>query len=121
MPNFDGMGPMGRGSGTGRAEGPCGTAHWGKGCGRGYGAYGQGFAPRSGRGAMPGRGFMGAAWGRNSPRSAGFFDAGYGGNEDRTMFTLNALRRRQELLERELAMVNKALAETETGEAKNQE
>lgn len=37
------------------------------------------------------------------------------------MFTLNALRRRQELLERELAMVNKALAETETGEAKNQE
>lgn len=122
MPNFDGTGPMGRGSGTGRAMGPCGAGrgavYYGRGCGRAYGgAYGQGF----GRGGMSGRGFMRPGWGRNSPRSAGFFDAGESGSEDRSEFTLNALKRSQELLEQELAMVNRAISEAESGEDKTQE
>lgn len=42
MPGWDGTGPMGRGSFTGRGFGPCGTANAGygrgaRGCRRGYG------------------------------------------------------------------------------------
>lgn len=58
MPNYNGMGPDGRGPGTGRGWGPCGAGGaWGPGCGRGYGR---------GRGMGYGRGMGWAAVGYGS-------------------------------------------------------
>lgn len=110
MPGFSRSGPMGCGPGTGRGMGPCGagaTNGFGIGAGRGQG-FGRGL------GRTFGRGFgQGPAWSRNSPRKSGFFDSGETGSEDRSSFTVNALKRSRELLEQELALVNHALADAE--------
>lgn len=56
MPNFNGMGPDGRGAMTGRGLGPCGGGRaWEPGCGRGRGfgmgrGYGRGMGYAGGRG-----------------------------------------------------------------------
>jgi hypothetical protein len=55
MPGFDGTGPLGAGSMTGRGLGPCGAGYgrgWSRGFGRGLGrGYGRGFGYGRGYGA----------------------------------------------------------------------
>lgn len=58
MPGFDGTGPLGQGSATGRGLGVCGYGRGVRGFGRGFGrGLGRGYGRGLGRGFGPGYGF----------------------------------------------------------------
>lgn len=108
MPNFNGTGPMGQGSMTGRGLGNCGTGRGQGGQGRGRsGGLGMGRRNRSGNG-RGGRGF-----GRGQGRGLGPVVQDFAAPTGPEEVEAQSLRRQAEMLEDGVAALNARIAELE--------